>query len=171
LACHQKKDKSFLRAADLRGLVIENRDLENIDLGGEDTYLEGAVFKDSNLRGAILTKTSLKGVNFQGSDLTGANLSGSTLSGVSFKGTDLSGADLRHTDIALADFSAVRSIKGAVLTQGQESFLAQKYGLFTDEEKKRAWQEKDAEIRRLEKQERKRQKEDPNYGSDPYDTY
>ena len=78
---------SYMYGIDLRGAVLTNLHLSNLDDVGH-AYLQCA-----ELRNAILKGAHLEHANLRGADLTGAHLEGAYLAGADLQGANVTGAD------------------------------------------------------------------------------
>jgi Uncharacterized low-complexity proteins len=87
--------RANFKGADLKGAVLANRRLDEIDFTGAD--LSGA-----NLHGSNLTRSSLFCADLTGCNLRNAKLLQADLRGASFRGADLSFAELDHADLRKA---------------------------------------------------------------------
>jgi uncharacterized protein YjbI with pentapeptide repeats len=87
--------RASFKGADLRGAVLANRRLDEIDFTGAD--LAGA-----NLHGSNLTRASLFCADLTGANLSCAQLQNADLRGASFRGADLSCAALDFADLRKA---------------------------------------------------------------------
>ncbi|WP_166936724.1 pentapeptide repeat-containing protein [Rhizomicrobium electricum] len=87
--------RANFKGADLKGAVLANRRLDEIDFTGAD--LSGA-----NLHGSNLTRASLFCADLTGCNLRNAKLHHADLRGASFRGADLSFAGVDYADLRKA---------------------------------------------------------------------
>lgn len=93
--------KLQLRFADMRGLILQKRDLSEADFAGSDwtwSRLAMSKFIRTSFYCATLVRADLRGVNLSQADLRGASLRGANLYGAM-----LDEADFRDAELAVAN--------------------------------------------------------------------
>ena len=97
------KKPSQLASWDLRGIQLQNHDLDSVYLGG--TYLQGAYLLETSLRGAKLNNANLEGATLMSAKLQGTYLSWAELQGAVMKRAELQSAHLLWTKLQGANLS------------------------------------------------------------------
>ncbi len=100
--------RASLKGADLRGAILANRRLDEVDFTGAD--LGGA-----NLHGSNLTRASLFCADLTGCNLRNAKLVQTDIRGASFRGADLS--------FAVLDFADLRKATMMIMDDGDVSMI------------------------------------------------
>lgn len=135
LGCANMADSVLIRAnlqnSNLYYVILDRADLTEADLGGADLHgaslrrakMNGADFNKAQLYlaellGADLTGADLRNVNLINADLSLADLSRTNLTGANLTGADLSGACLWKATVSKDQLNAAKTLKGAVLPDG-----------------------------------------------------
>jgi uncharacterized protein YjbI with pentapeptide repeats len=103
-----------LRSANLNGLNLANRNLQEVDFSG-------TTFVKANLYGSNLSRASLYCADLRGCNLQRANLSGADMRGASFKGANLSFAILDRADLRAGMMMYIGLNSATILDRGDLS--------------------------------------------------